>query len=65
MTYKHETQITKKHHLGTVSKTDLLEGLKMFDGANLTLISDVDQDIYMFGSRVRSLTSSMYHISGY
>ena len=34
----------------------------MFDGTNLTLIYDVDQDIYMFGSRERSLTSSMYHI---
>ena len=26
------------------SKNILLEGLNMFDGANLTLISDVDQE---------------------
>ena len=34
----------KKHRLGTVSKTPLLEGLNRFNGANLTLNSDVDQD---------------------
>ena len=30
--------------LGTVSKNIILEGLNRFDGANLTLSSDVDQD---------------------
>ena len=35
----------KKHRLGTVSKK-ILKGLNMFDGTNLTLISDVDQDMY-------------------
>ena len=47
-----ETQETKKkrmihlgmNHLGTVSKNILLEGLNRFNGANLTLSSDVDQD---------------------
>ena len=28
----------------------------MFDGTNLTLISEVDPDSYMFGSHERSLT---------
>ena len=35
----------KKCRLGTVSKNILLEGLNRFNGANLTLNSDVDQDI--------------------
>ena len=42
---KHETKIAKKDpqkKLRLVRK--LLEGLNMFDGTNLTLISDVDQD---------------------
>ena len=34
----------KKYRLGTVSKNILLEGLNRFNGANLTLNSDVDQD---------------------
>ena len=35
----------KKHRFGTVSKRKILEGcLNMFDGANITLICDVDQD---------------------
>ena len=34
----------KKHRLGTVSKILLLEGLNRFNGANLTLNSDLDQD---------------------
>ena len=33
----------KKHRLGTVS-TFLQDGLNLFHGTNLTLISDVDQD---------------------
>ena len=33
----------KKYRLGTVSK-NILEGLNMFDCANLTHISDVDQN---------------------
>ena len=36
--------IHKKYRLGTVSKNILLEGLKRFHGANLSLSSDVDQD---------------------
>ena len=32
----------KKHRLGTVSKNNLLEGLKYLYGANLTLISHMD-----------------------
>ena len=34
----------KKYRLGTVSKNILLEGLTRFNGANLTLSSDVDKD---------------------
>ena len=34
----------------------LLKGLNMFDGTNLTLISNVDQGIQMSGSREISLT---------
>ena len=33
----------------------LLEGLNMFDGTHLTLISDVGQDKKMFGSHERAL----------
>ena len=33
----------KKHHLRTVSKKSL-EGLNIFNGTNITLNSDVDQD---------------------
>ena len=46
MTDKHETHLTKTIHKrstafeGSVRK--LLEGFNMFDGTNLTLISDVD-----------------------
>ena len=42
--------------LGTVTKIILLEGLKWFNGANLTLSSDVDQDTYMFGLHEIPLT---------
>ena len=45
----------KKYRLGTVSKSILLEGLNQFQGANLTLNSDVDQDTYMFGLHERPL----------
>ena len=38
----------KKYRLRTVSKNILLEGLNRFHGTNLTLSSDVDQDIEMF-----------------
>ena len=34
-----------KYRLGTVSKTILREGLNRFHGANLTISSDVDQDV--------------------
>ena len=33
------------YRLGTVSKNILLEGLNLFHGANVTLNSDVNQDI--------------------
>ena len=49
---KHDTQNRnntndpqKKYRLRTVSKNSLLEGLNRFHGANLTLSSDVDQDL--------------------
>ena len=45
----------KKYRLGTVSKNSLLEGLNRFHGANLTLSSDVYQDIKMFGLHERPL----------
>ena len=32
--------LQKKHHLGMVSKKELLEGLNMFNSTNLTLTSD-------------------------
>ena len=45
---KHETQLTKRIHKRNTaleqSARKLLKGLNMFDGTNLTLISDVDQD---------------------
>ena len=46
---KHKTEKNikdpqKKYRLGTVRKNILLEGLNQFHGANLTPISDVDQD---------------------
>ena len=48
MTDKHETQIIKRIHKRSTalerSVRKLLEGLNIFDGTNLTLISDVDQD---------------------
>ena len=48
--YKHKTEKNindpqKKYRLRTVSKNILLEGLNWFHGDNLTLNSDVDQDI--------------------
>ena len=43
-------------HIGTVSKSILLEGLNPFHIANLTLSSDVDQDTYVFGLHERPLT---------
>ena len=59
MTDKHETQITKRilERITAMKRSvrKLLEGLNMFDDTNLTLISDVDQDKYMFGSHERSL----------
>ena len=47
MTVKHETQITKRIHKRSTTlerSVKLLEGFNMFDGANLTLFSDVDQE---------------------
>ena len=52
----------EKHRLGTISKRKLLESLNMFDGTNLTLISNVDQDKNMFGSHEISLTLEIYHL---
>ena len=39
-----------------VSRNILLEGLNRFHGSNLTLSSDVDQDIIMFCLHERPLT---------
>ena len=35
----------KKYRFGTISKNIFLEGLNRFESTNLTLSSDVDQDI--------------------
>ena len=43
----------KKYRLGIVSKNILLDGLNRFQGANPTLSSDVDQE--MFGLHQRPL----------
>ena len=60
MTDKHKTQITKMIHKRSIplerSVRKLLEGLNIFDGTNLTLIFDVDQDKKMFGSHEILLT---------
>ena len=52
--------ITKRAHKRSTalqrSIRKLLEGLNIFDGTSLTLISGVDQDTLMFGLRKRSLT---------
>ena len=58
---KHETQITnfwihKRSIALERSVRKLLEGLNIYDGSNLTLISDVDQDRYSLGSHERSPT---------
>ena len=56
---KHKTEENdpqKTYGLGTVSKNIILEGLNRFHGGNLTLNSDVDQDIYKFGLHERPLT---------
>ena len=45
---------------GSVKK--ILDGLNMFDGTNLTHISDVNQDKQMFGSHERSLTYRYFEI---
>ena len=47
---KHKTEKNindpqKKYRLGTVNENISLEGLNRFHGGNLTLNSDVDQDI--------------------
>ena len=60
MTDKHETQIAKRmpKRSTTLGRSirKLLEGLYMLEGANLILISDVDQDKYMLGLHERPLT---------
>ena len=51
------------NRLGTVSKNILLEDLNRFQGANLTLSLDVDQDTYIdvwFARKTPS--SSMHHL---
>ena len=45
-----------KYRFGTVSNNIVLEGLNRFHGANLTLSSDVDQDLKMIGLHERPLT---------
>ena len=42
--HKNSNDSQKKYRFGTVSKIILLEGLNQFNGNNLTLSSDVDQD---------------------
>ena len=52
MTDKHETLITKRPLTNTGMEPSELrstEGLTMFDGSNLTPISDEDQDKQMLG----------------
>ena len=44
--HKNTDDLQKKHRLGTVSKNILLEGLNQFNGANLALNSDEDQDTF-------------------
>ena len=44
MTEKNINDPQKKYRLGTVITIFLLEGLNGFQGVNLTLNSDVDQD---------------------
>ena len=58
--HKNTNDPQKKYRLGTVSKNILLEGLKRFHGANLTLSSDVDQDTHMFGLHERPLDLGLY-----
>ena len=53
--HKNTNDPQKKYRLGTVSKNILLEGLNRFNGANLTLRSDLDQDTKMFGLHARPL----------
>ena len=48
--HKNTNDPQKKYRLGTVSKNILLEGLNQFQGANLALNSDVDQDTFGFAS---------------
>ena len=53
--HKNTNDSQKKYRLGTVCKNILLEGFNRFNGANLTLSPDVDQDSYMFGLHNRPL----------
>ena len=51
------------HHHGVFTGVDS-QGLNRFNGANLSLSSDVDQDIYMFGLHERPLlTDSVYSLA--
>ena len=48
--------IHKRNTVLEWSVKKILEGLNLFRGANLTLSSDVDQNIKMFGLHERPLT---------
>ena len=59
-TDKHQAQITKEASPWNGHYIFLLEGLNMFDGTNLTLTSDVDQDKKKTGSYERSLMPQIH-----
>ena len=60
MTEKNINDPQKMYRIGTVRKNILLEGLNRFHGANITLNSDLDQDIDIwFGWKTPNL--SMHH----
>ena len=50
-----QKRIHKRSTTWEPSVKKIQEGLNMSDGTNLTLISDVGQEKYMFGSHERSL----------
>ena len=56
MNYKLQKSIHRRSTILEQSVSKLRQGLNMFNGTNLTLISDVDQDTRMFGLRESSLT---------
>ena len=48
----------KKYRLGPASKKKSMDRLNMINNTSLTFKSDVDHDIYMFGSHERSKLSN-------